>query len=71
LNRAKFDSELDSGIYAEEVKHDVSDGEIYGVGSTPSIFINGVLLKTLTAEALREAIDRASASANKAPASSN
>jgi protein-disulfide isomerase len=71
LNRAKFDSELDSGIYVEEVKHDVSDGEIYGVGSTPSIFINGVLLKTLTAEALREAIDRASASANKAPASSN
>ena len=65
LNRAKFDTELDSGMYAEEVKHDVSDGEIYGVGSTPSIFINGVLLKTLSAEALREAIDRAAASANK------
>jgi protein-disulfide isomerase len=68
LNRAKFDAELDKGIYAEEVKHDISDAEIYGVGSTPSIFINGVLLKTLTAEALREAIDRAAAAASKGPA---
>jgi predicted DsbA family dithiol-disulfide isomerase len=71
LNRAKFDAELDKGIYAEEVKHDISDGEIYGVGSTPSIFINGVLLKTLTAEALREAIDRAAVAASKTPAASN
>jgi len=61
LDRAKFDDELDKGIYAAEVKHDMDDGEIYGVGSTPSIFINGVLLKTLSAEGLREAIDRAAA----------
>ena len=71
LNRAKFDAELDKGIYAAEVKHDVDDGEIYGIGSTPSIFINGVLLKTLSAEGLREAIDRAAATANKTAASPN
>ena len=71
LNRAKFDAELDGGIYAAEVKHDMDDGELYGIGSTPSIFINGVLLKTLSAEGLREAIDRAAANANKAPASPN
>lgn len=65
LDRAKFDAELDKGVYAAEVKHDMNDGEIYGVGSTPSIFINGVLLKTLSAEGLREAIDRAAAG-NKA-----
>jgi protein-disulfide isomerase len=65
LDRAKFDAELDKGVYATEVKHDMDDGEIYGVGSTPSIFINGVLLKTLSAEGLREAIDRAAAG-NKA-----
>ncbi len=67
LNRARFDAELDKGIYESEVKHDLDDGEIYGVGSTPSIFINGVLLKVLSAEGLREAIDRAAAS--KAPGS--
>ena len=65
LNRAKFDAELDKGVYASEVKHDLDDGEIYGVGSTPSIFINGVLLRTLSTEGLREAIDRAAAPANK------
>jgi protein-disulfide isomerase len=65
LDRVKFDAELDKGVYAAEVKHDMDDGEIYGVGSTPSIFINGVLLKTLSPEGLREAIDRAAAG-NKA-----
>jgi protein-disulfide isomerase len=65
LDRAKFDRELDTGTYAAEVQHDVSDGEMYGVGSTPTIFINGVMLKTLSAESLREAIDRAAATATK------
>ena len=59
LDRVKFDADLDKGVYAAEVKHDLDEGEIYGVGSTPTIFINGVLLKTLSAEGLREAIDRA------------
>lgn len=68
LNRTKFDSELDKGIYAAEVKHDMDEGDIYGVGSTPTIFINGVLLKTLSAEGLRAAIDRAAAAVNKSAA---
>jgi protein-disulfide isomerase len=61
LDRTKFDAALDRGTYAAEVQHDVTDGEMYGVGSTPTIFINGVMLKTLSADALREAIDRAAA----------
>ena len=61
LNRARFDAELDKGIYAAEIKHDIEDGEIYGVGSTPTIFINGVKLKTLSADDLRAAIDKAAA----------
>lgn len=65
LNRVRFDAELDKGIYAAEVKHDLDEGEIYGIGSTPSIFINGVLLKVLSTEGLREAIDRALAAAPK------
>lgn len=59
LNRARFDAALDRGLYAAEVQHDIEDGEIYGIGSTPTIFINGVQLRTLNAEGLREAIDRA------------
>jgi protein-disulfide isomerase len=67
LNRAKFDAELDKGVYAAEVKHDLDDADVYGISSTPSIFINGVLLRTLSADGLREAIDRALGSAKKTP----
>ena len=59
LDRARFDAALDRGVYAAEVQKDVEDGELYGVGSTPTIFINGVQLKILSAEGLRTAIDRA------------
>jgi protein-disulfide isomerase len=59
LDRARFDAALDRGVYAAEVAKDVEDGEMYGVGSTPTIFINGVQLKILSAEGLRAAIDRA------------
>lgn len=67
LNRTVFDAALDSGKYAAEVKHDINDGEIYGVDSTPTIFVNGVALNLLSAEGLRAAIDRALA-ASQAPA---
>ncbi|HKG78019.1 MAG TPA: thioredoxin domain-containing protein, partial [Pyrinomonadaceae bacterium] len=66
LDRARFDAALDRGMYAAEVNKDVEDGEMYGIGSTPTIFINGVQLKTLNAEGLREAIDRAAAHPVKA-----
>ena len=68
LNRARFDAELDRGVYAAEVKKDLEDGEMYGVGSTPTIFINGVQLRILSAEGLREAIDRAVANVTKTQA---
>lgn len=61
LDRARFDAALDRGVYAAEVQKDVEDGELYGVGSTPTIFINGVQLRLLSAEGLRAAIDRAAA----------
>ena len=62
LDRARFDAALDRGTYADEVRKDVEDGELYGVGSTPTIFINGVQLRVLSAEGLRAAIDRAAGS---------
>ena len=65
LNRARFDAALDRGVYAAEIKKDVEDGEMYGVGRTPTIFINGVQLRVLNAEGLREAIDRAANNVGK------
>ncbi len=62
LNRTRFDAELDAGTYAAEIKHDIQDGEIYGIDSTPTIFVNGVMLRTMSEEALRAAIDHAAAS---------
>ena len=65
LNRARFDAELDRGVYTAEITKDLEDGEMYGVGSTPTIFVNGVQLRILSAEGLREAIDRAVANLTK------
>lgn len=65
LDRARFDAALDRGTYAAEVKKDITDGELYGVGSTPTIFVNGVQLRVLSADGLRAAIDRATGSAVK------
>ncbi|MGI8917624.1 MAG: DsbA family protein [Pyrinomonadaceae bacterium] len=68
LDRTRFDAELDNGTYAAEVQHDLVDGENYGVDQTPTIFVNGVVLGTLSPDALRAAIDRAlSPAAARAP----
>lgn len=69
LDRARFDAALDAGTYAAEVQHDVDDGELYGVDSTPAIFINGVRLQDLSAEGIRAAIDKAFARVGQSPAS--
>jgi len=67
LDRARFDAALDRGVYAAEVKKDIEDGEMYGVGSTPTIFVNGVQLRILSAEGLRAAIDRAAGAPKTSP----
>jgi protein-disulfide isomerase len=61
LDRARFDAALDRGTYQAEVKRDIEDGEMYGVGVTPTIFVNGVQLRNLSPEGLKAAIDRAAA----------
>lgn len=61
LDRAQFDAALDRGVHAAEVRKDVEDGRMYGVSSTPTIFINGVRLRIVSPDALKEAINRAAA----------
>ncbi|HEU4933633.1 MAG TPA: thioredoxin domain-containing protein, partial [Pyrinomonadaceae bacterium] len=65
LDRTRFDAALDRGTYASEVRKDITDGELYGVGRTPTIFVNGVQLRVLSADGLRSAIDRAAGSSVK------
>jgi protein-disulfide isomerase len=45
----------------------MNDGEIYGVQSTPTIFINGVMLAELSPEGLKDAIDKALAASSQKP----
>lgn len=67
LDRVRFDAALDSGQYAAEIKHDMDDGVLYGVDSTPAIFVNGVALTEMSVEALRALIDRGLTGAGSAP----
>lgn len=58
LDRARFDADLASGKFAPDVRRDIEEGEMYGIEYTPTIFINGVMLTTLSPEGLREAIEK-------------
>ena len=44
LNNAQFDLCLDSGKHEAEVAKDVEAGRQFGVGGTPTTFINGKLI---------------------------
>lgn len=59
LDQAKFAADLDSGKFAAEIQKDVADGMSYKVSSTPTIFINGIKVRRLSADAFRRAIDKA------------
>ncbi|MGI8494983.1 MAG: DsbA family protein [Pyrinomonadaceae bacterium] len=59
LNQKQFDSDLDGGKYADPVKKDLAEGASYGIAGTPTIFVNGVAVRQLTATAFRNAINRA------------
>ena len=67
LDRKRFDAEFDSGKYEPIVRKDIAEGEGYGVESTPTFYINGVVLTEYSAEGLRNAIERAFARAGKKP----
>jgi protein-disulfide isomerase len=58
LDAAKFDSCLDAGRTATTVQRDLQEGGAAGVGSTPSMFINGRFLEgSQTLEQLSEIVD--------------
>jgi len=59
LNRIKFDADLASGKFAAEIQKDYEDGILYGIKSTPTIFVNGVKVRSLEPTAIQSAIERA------------
>ncbi len=59
LDRVKFDADLTSGKFAAEIQKDYEDGILYGIKSTPTIFVNGVKVRSLEPTAIQNAIERA------------
>ncbi|HET9712315.1 MAG TPA: thioredoxin domain-containing protein, partial [Pyrinomonadaceae bacterium] len=59
LDRARFDSALDSGKFAETVQRDVEDGMKLGLTGTPSLFINGRRVTAKTYEDQKASVDAA------------
>ncbi|CAN5379538.1 hypothetical protein BH20ACI2_BH20ACI2_21620 [soil metagenome] len=59
LNVKQFELDFNSEKTAAEVRKDMADGASYGVNSTPTIFVNGVSVRSFSAAGFRKAIDRA------------
>ncbi len=59
LNSQQFELDLQSTKNAETVRKDMADGNSYGISGTPTVFVNGVKVRIMTAEGFREAIDKA------------
>lgn len=59
LNQKQFDLDLESEKIAAEVRKDMEDGKSYGITGTPTIFVNGVKIRELSAESFRNAIEKA------------
>ena len=59
LDRARFDTALDSGKFAELVQRDVEDGMKLGVKGTPSVFINGRRVTAKSYDELKASVEAA------------
>lgn len=59
LNAKQFEIDFKSDATAAKVRRDIADGESYRITGTPTIFINGVRMRALSAQAFKSAIDRA------------
>lgn len=58
LNRKQFDADFDGKKFEPDIKKDMADGAIYGIGGTPTIYINGIQVLELSAEGFRRIIER-------------
>jgi protein-disulfide isomerase len=59
LNPQKFELDFQGEKVASDVKKDIADGKLLGISGTPTIYVNGVRVRYLNADAFRDAIERA------------
>jgi protein-disulfide isomerase len=59
LNTKKFELDLSDEKLAAEIRKDIADGTSYGASGTPTIFVNGVKVRRISADGFRTAIERA------------
>jgi len=59
LDLKRFEADLKSKKFAPDVERDLADGKTYGITGTPTIYINGVKIRTFSAENIKRAIERA------------
>ena len=59
LNVRQFEIDSNSERAAAEVRKDMADAVAYGVTGTPTIFVNGVMVRRLAADDFRDAIQDA------------
>lgn len=59
LNQKQFDLDLGSEKFAAVVRRDLADGANYGVAATPTVYVNGVKVRSTTPQGFRRAIERA------------
>lgn len=59
LNVAQFELDFKSEKTSAEVRKDIADGESYGITATPTIYVNGVSVRNISADGFRKAIENA------------
>lgn len=59
LNVKQFELDFNSEKTAAEIRKDMSDGDSYGITSTPAIYVNGIRVRELSPDGFRQAIERA------------
>lgn len=59
LNTKKFALDLSDEKAAAEIRKDIADGTSYGATGTPTIFVNGVKVRRLSADGFRQAVNDA------------
>ncbi len=57
LNLPQFELDFKSEKIAAEVKRDMDEGKALGITGTPTIFVNGVKVRDMSADGFREAIE--------------
>jgi protein-disulfide isomerase len=59
LNVKQFELDFNSDKTAALVRKDMADGESYDINRTPTIYVNGLSVRRLSAEGFKKAIDKA------------